>query len=68
MHKNIKKYFWECDSQALKEVEKILKNHLHPQFVIKAYTFLSRCDKPKEVFGVTDKEKFIENWFKIRRY
>jgi len=42
MHKNIKKYFWEYDAQALKEVEKILKNPLHPQFVIKAYTFFKQ--------------------------
>lgn len=65
---DIKKYFWEYNAQALKEVEKILKDPLHPQFVIKAYTFLSRCDKPKEVFEIIDKEKFIENWPKIRRY
>jgi len=65
---DIKKYFWEYNSKAIKETEKILRNPEHPQFVTKVYTFLSRCDKPQEVFTLINKEDFIRNWPKIRRY
>jgi len=68
MRVNIKKYFWEYNPKATKEVQKILRNAKHPQFITKIYTFLSRCDKPKEVFALIRKKDFIENWPKIRRY
>jgi hypothetical protein len=34
----------------------------------KAFTLLSQCDVPKEVFSVVRKEHFIEQWSKIKKY
>lgn len=65
---NIKKYFWSLNSKAIIETKKILKNPDHPEFSKKMVAILSRCDKPKEVFSLISKEKFIEVWPKIKRY
>jgi len=34
----------------------------------KAFTLLSQCDVPKEVFSDIRKEHFIEQWSKIKKY
>jgi len=64
----IEKYFWSFNKKALKEVKKVLKNPEHPKFVSYAFTLLSQCDVPKEVFSVIKKEHFIEYWPEIRKY
>lgn len=64
----ISKYFWDLNKGALKRAGQILKNHKHPEFVAKAVTLLSRCDKPKELFSIITKKEFIEIWPKIRTY
>lgn len=63
----IEKYFWNLNPKALKETKKILQNPFHPQFESKIITLLSRCDRPKEVFALLGRDKFIESWPKIRR-
>lgn len=68
MKRDYKKYFWGLKPSALKETEEILKNPSHPRFVEKMYVLLSRCDKPEEVFTLIGKEKFLENWPRIRNY
>lgn len=64
----ITKYFWDLNRGALKETQKILKDPKHPKFLTRMVTFLSRCDKPKELFSIITKERFIEIWPKIRTY
>lgn len=64
----IAKYFWDLNEKSLKEAEKILKSPKHPQFITKAVTFLSRCDKPEELFSILPKEKFVEIWPKVSSY
>jgi DNA-binding XRE family transcriptional regulator len=64
----IEKYFWSLNKKALKEVKKILKDPEHPKFISYAFTLLSQCDVPKEVFSVIKKEHFIEQWPKIKKY
>jgi len=64
----IEKYFWSLNKKALKKVKKILRNPEHPKFVSYAFTLLSQCDIPKEVFSVIKKEHFIEYWPEIRKY
>ena len=68
MNVNISKYFWDLNQTALKETKKILRDPRHPKFIPRIVTFLSRCDKPKELFSVIAKKKFIEIWPKIRVY
>ena len=65
---NINKYFWSLNDKAIKETKKILKNPDHPEFSKKMVAILSRCDKPKEVFSLISKERFVELWPKIKRY
>jgi DNA-binding Xre family transcriptional regulator len=65
---NISKYFWGLNENALRETEKILRSPQHPQFAARIVTLLSRCDKPRELFLVIPKEKFVEIWPKIRAY
>nr|MBU1327686.1 helix-turn-helix domain-containing protein [Candidatus Omnitrophota bacterium] len=62
----ISKYFWDINENALKETAKILKNPKHPQFPVKMVIFLSRCDKPKELFSLITKAEFIDAWPKIK--
>jgi len=64
----IAKYFWDLKERSLKEAEKILKSPKHPQFITKIVTFLSRCDKPEELFSIMPKEDFVEIWPKVRTY
>jgi DNA-binding XRE family transcriptional regulator len=64
----IEKYFWSLNKKALKEAKKILKDPGHPKFISYAFTLLSQCDVPKEVFSVIEKEHFIEHWPKIKKY
>ncbi|MCX5693313.1 MAG: helix-turn-helix transcriptional regulator [Candidatus Omnitrophica bacterium] len=63
---SISKYFWDINENALKETAKILENPKHPQFPVKMVIFLSRCDKPKELFSLITKAAFIDAWPKIR--
>ncbi len=65
---NISKYFWDLKEEALKETKKILKNTEHHKFNIRIVTFLSRCDKPKELFSIIPEKKFVEVWPGIRTY
>jgi len=65
---NIKKYFWSLNPKALKEAELILRDSKHPKFIERAFTLLSRCDNPKEVFSIINKEQFIEAWPCLHRY
>jgi len=64
----ISKYFWDLNKQALKETERILKNPAHPKFPGRLVTFLSRCQKPKELFSLISKKEFIEIWPKVKSY
>jgi len=63
---NISKYFWDINEKALKETAKILKNPKHPRFPVKMVIFLSRCDKPRELFSLIPKPAFVEIWPSIR--
>jgi DNA-binding Xre family transcriptional regulator len=65
---SIKKYFWSLNAGALKATTAILKNPHHPKFLERAFTLLSRCDQPKEVFAAMTKPVFIEAWPRLRQY
>ena len=65
---NIKKYFWGLNLQALKETDKIIRDPRHPKFIERIFVLLSRCDSPKELFSLVDKEQFVRAWPKIRLY
>ena len=64
----IDKYFWGLNQEAVKETLQILKDPKQPKYLTRAYTLLSRCDKPKELFAVMDRKQFLETWPAIRRY
>ncbi len=64
----IAKYFWDLNKKALKEAKNILKNPAHPKFRARLITFLSRCDRPKELFSLITREDFINVWPKVRAY
>ncbi|MBM3244824.1 MAG: helix-turn-helix transcriptional regulator [Candidatus Omnitrophica bacterium] len=64
----IAKYFWDLNERALKEVPGILRNPGHFQFNQRVVSILSRCDKPKEVFSVISKKRFIKSWPAIKTY
>ena len=64
----IAKYFWNLNEKALKETGKILKNPKHPRFKERLVAFLSRCDKPKELFSLVTKQEFIEAWPSVKTY
>ena len=68
MNKKIAKYFWDLNDPALREAEKILKKPEHPEFSRRLVRFLSRCQKPRELFSFITKEKFVEVWPQVRRY
>lgn len=63
---NISKYFWDLNEKALKETLRVLKNPRHPRFPEKMVVFLSRCDRPAELFSLISKDKFVDAWPKIR--
>lgn len=65
---NIKKYFWGLNPRAIKETERIIRAPHNPRFAERMFVFLSRCDKPRELFSIISKEKFIKSWPKIRRF
>jgi len=64
----IAKYFWELKESALKDTGRILKDPGHPQFAAKMTAFLSRCDRPKELFSLVSRNEFVEAWPKIRAF
>ncbi|PIQ91272.1 MAG: hypothetical protein COV71_00055 [Candidatus Omnitrophica bacterium CG11_big_fil_rev_8_21_14_0_20_41_12] len=64
----ISKYFWDLNKRALEETASILNDPGHSRFPARMVTFLSRCDKPAEVFSVLNKPKFIESWPKVKQY
>lgn len=66
MKADIAKYFWDLNEIALAQTKGILKNPNHPKFTARFITFLSRCDKPRELFSLISKEEFIEFWPKVR--
>lgn len=68
MNKNIAKYFWDLNRKALMETKMILRNPHHQKFVARLVTFLSRCDKPKELFALVSKKDFIRAWPMVRSY
>jgi DNA-binding XRE family transcriptional regulator len=65
---SIKKYFWSLNPKALKETAAILKNPLHPKFLERAFTLLSRCDRPKDIFSALPRPVFLATWPRLRRY
>jgi DNA-binding XRE family transcriptional regulator len=65
---NIKKYFWELNENALRELPGVLKNPGHVKFLERTIALLSRCDVPKEVFSALPKDIFIEQWPRIKKY
>jgi DNA-binding XRE family transcriptional regulator len=64
----ISKYFWDLKDEALREAKRALQDDKHPQFLQRMVTLLSRCDKPKELFSILPRQRFIETWPKIRSY
>ena len=64
----ISKYFWDLNPKALAETASILKNPEHSNFAARMVTFLSRVDKPAQVFSVISKAKFIQGWPRIKMY
>jgi len=65
---SVKKYFWSLNPKALKSVGAVLRDPRHPKFVERAFTLLSRCDDPKEVFLAMGQRQFAAAWPGIRRY
>jgi DNA-binding Xre family transcriptional regulator len=68
MKKMISKYFWDLNNKALVETVSILKNPQHSKFPMRMVNFLSRCQKPKELFSVLNKAEFINAWPVIFSY
>lgn len=68
MRKELTKYFWSLNHAALKETEAILKNPGHRRFPERMVSFLSRCDKPKELFAFISKQQFIDSWPRVKNY
>ena len=62
----IAKYFWDLRGEALKEVRRILRDPTHPKFPQRMTTLLTRCSKPKELFSVVPRERFVRAWPRIR--
>ncbi len=68
MEKKYSRYFWNLDDDALEELSRIFKNPTHPKFKACMTALLSRCQKPKELFSLVDKNIFIKTWPQIRNY
>ncbi|MFH1754010.1 MAG: helix-turn-helix transcriptional regulator [Candidatus Omnitrophota bacterium] len=64
----IAKYFWDLNQEAYKDLKKVLNDPKHPKFAARMVTLLSRCDKPKELFSLISKKKFVRAWPSIRAY
>jgi len=62
------KYFWDLNEKAITELGGIFKNPKHPKFNMRMVNFLSRCQKPKELFLFIDKNDFIKFWPKVKKY
>jgi DNA-binding Xre family transcriptional regulator len=65
---SIAKYFWDLNEHALRETKRALEDPRHPQFAQRMVTLLSRCEKPKELFQILSKDKFLEAWPAVRTY
>ncbi len=65
---NISKYFWDLNKNALRQTQGIIRNPKHPRFIPRITVFLSRCDRPRELFSLISKRGFVETWPKIRAY
>ncbi|MFH1384777.1 MAG: helix-turn-helix transcriptional regulator [Candidatus Omnitrophota bacterium] len=65
---SIAKYFWNVNEKALRNIKSVLKDPDDATFNKHVVTLLSRCDKPKELFSVISKKRFIEIWPHVRRY
>lgn len=64
----IAKYFWDLNKTALKETKRILKNPKHPKFITRMVTFMSRCDRTRELFSLISRKEFIEIWPKLKAH
>jgi len=64
----IAKYYWDLNEKALRETGNIFKHPAHPKFRARLVTFLSRCDRPKELFSLITREDFINVWPEARAY
>lgn len=64
----IAKYFWDQKGASLRETRQILGDPAHPKFPQRMTVLLTRCTKPRELFSVISKERFVRNWPKIRAY
>lgn len=62
------KYFWDLNDKAVLELGGIFKNPNHPKFNMRIISFLSRCQKPKELFLFVGKDEFIKFWPKVKKY
>jgi DNA-binding XRE family transcriptional regulator len=63
---NTAKYFWDLNKAALRDTLSALKDPAHSRFPERMVTLLSRCDKPKELFSLLPRQRFVENWPRIR--
>lgn len=68
MKLNIAKYFWDLNESALRQTKEIIKNPRHPKFKERFIAFLSRCDKPKELFSLISEREFVAVWPGIKKY
>ena len=64
----IAKYFWDLKGESLKKLKRILEDPAHPEFPRRMTALLTRCDKPKELFSIISKGKFVRVWPRIRAY
>lgn len=64
----IAKYFWDLKGTSLEETRRILKDPTHPKFPQRMTVLLTRCSKPRELFSVISKERFVQTWPRIRAY
>jgi len=65
---NIAKYFWDLNDAELAKARRILRDPAHPRFVQRIVTLLSRCDRPKELFSIVPRKRYVEAWPKIRTF
>ncbi len=63
---NIAKYFWDLNKAALRDTRRALQDPDHPRFQERMIALLMRCDKPKELFSLLPRKRFIEHWPRIR--
>ena len=63
---NIAKYFWDLNEAELAQTRRVVRDPAHPRFAQRMAALLSRCDRPKDLFSILPKEKFVEAWPRIR--